>query len=111
MIGIEATVTLGPDGLGQGRELVTGMCPNWALHGPASRSVEGGRVTIVSDRSIAPNGSGRVEITPVEPDAWRHLRVGDEIELRVGSRAFGVGRVVRIGEEETPHGGLRAAVD
>ncbi len=94
---VVAWVQLGPNGMGAGRPLRTGMRPNWGLDqtGP-SRELYDGIVTVVGAEQIEPGASGLVEITPFKATSWQHLVVGDRVELRVGMRSFGFGEVCQI---------------
>lgn len=87
-------VALGQNGMGGGRCLRTGICPNWAV--PPHGALHGGRVVVVGGEEITPGSSGTVEVTPLDPPSWVQVVVGDTVEVRLGGRPYGVGRVEAV---------------
>lgn len=93
---VTVRLTLGPNGIGRGRSLRSGMRPNWRLttDGDAP-GVHDGTVTIVGANELEPGATGLLEVEPLFPTEWQRA-VGERVELRTGARVLGSGTVETI---------------
>ena len=77
--------------------------PNWTLPGATGWTEQAGAPLLcLAPRSLSPGQTGFAVLVPVLIEAWRHLRVGQELGMLEGARRCGSAVVLAIEAAETP---------